>query len=145
MSRMPPDSNWKMPLVKPLVKISYVFASSSGKSSMTSSTPRCFSIRRLRVFDDRERRQAEEVHLEKAELLEAAHVVLRDDFVLVRLVKRDEFLQRRRRDDDAGGVDRRVARHAFQLAGDVEHLADARVCLAQLRRSPAPARTLPSA
>ncbi len=25
MSRMPPDSNWKMPLVKPLVKTSYVF------------------------------------------------------------------------------------------------------------------------
>ena len=57
------------------------------------------------VLDDGERGQAEEVHLEKAELLEAAHVVLGDDFVFVRLVKRDEFFQRRRRDDDTGRVD----------------------------------------
>ena len=49
---------------------------------------------RLRILDDRERRQPEEVHLEQAELLEAAHVVLRHDFVFVRLVERDEFLQR---------------------------------------------------
>ncbi len=83
---------------------------------MTSSTPRYFSIRRLAIFDDRERRQPKEVHLEKVELLDAAHVVLRDDFVLVRLVKRDEFLQRSRRDHDAGGMDRAVARHAFELA-----------------------------
>ena len=49
-----------------------------------------------RVVDDRERGEAEEVHLEKRQLLEAVHVVLGDDFVAVGAVERDELLQRLR-------------------------------------------------
>ena len=39
------------------------------------------------------------------------------------------------RDHDAGRMDRRVARHSFQLAGDVEHLADARIALTHLLKA----------
>ena len=49
-----------------------------------------------RVVDERERGEAEEVHLEKAELLETVHVVLGDNFVFVGAVERDQFLQRLR-------------------------------------------------
>ena len=40
-------------------------------------------------------------------------------------------LQRLRRDHDAGGVHRAVARQAFEAQRDVEHFLDARVLLAQ--------------
>ena len=43
-----------------------------------------------RVVDDGERGQAQEVHLEKRELLQPAHVVLGDNFVPVGLVERDQ-------------------------------------------------------
>ena len=75
----------------------------------------------------------EEVHLEKRELLEAAHVVLGDDFVAVGLVQRDEFLERLRRDHHAGGVHRAVAREAFEAQRDLEHFFDARVLFGELR------------
>jgi hypothetical protein len=78
-----------------------------------------------RVVDDGERGQAQEVHLEQAELVEAVHVVLGDDFVLVRLVQRDEFLERLRRDDHAGGVHRALRAMPFEALGDVDHLGDA--------------------
>ena len=92
MSRMPGDSNWNTPLVKPLEKISNVAVSSSGRSSSTIRTPCRFSISFSGVVDQREGGQPEEVHLEQAELLETAHVVLGDDFLPVRAVERHQFL-----------------------------------------------------
>ena len=42
-----------------------------------------------RVVDQRQRGQPQEIHLEKAELLEAAHVVLGDDFLFVGAIERN--------------------------------------------------------
>ena len=75
-----------------------------------------------RVRDDGERRQAQEVHLEERQLLQAVHVVLRDNFVFVGLVERDDVAQRQRRNHNAGRVNAGVARHAFQALGYFQNL-----------------------
>ena len=85
-----------------------------------------------RVVDQRERGQAQEVHLQKLQLLQAAHIELRDNFFPVGAVERDEFLQRLRRDHHAGGVHRAVARHAFQAQRDLQDLGHARIFALQL-------------
>ena len=48
-------------------------------ASRSTTVARALLDRHERVVDDRERREAEEVHLEHARLLEAVHVVLADD------------------------------------------------------------------
>ena len=80
-----------------------------------------------RIFDDRQRRQPQEVHLEQPHRLEAVHVVLGDDFVFVRLVDRNQRLERLRGDHDAGRMHGRVARHAFEALGCLDQLVDALV------------------
>ena len=87
------------------------------------------------VGDDGQRGEAEEVHLEKAKLLHAGHVVLGDDFIPVGAVKGNEFFQRRWRDDDAGRVDRCVAGHAFQAAGYVQDFFEARISMLGLLKA----------
>ena len=67
-------------------------------------TPRCFSISFDGVLDDGQRGQAQEIHLEKRQLLQAVHVVLRDNFVFVGVVERNQFPQRHRRNHHARGV-----------------------------------------
>ena len=57
---------------------------------------------------------------------------MRDDFVFLRFVQRDEFGQRPRRDDDPGGVHRGVTGHAFEPACHGEQLLDALVLLLHL-------------
>ncbi len=84
------------------------------------------------VADERQRAQPEEVHLQQADALDFLHRPLRDDFVLLALVERDELGQRPRRDDDAGGVDRGVARHAFEAPRDDEQVLDPLVLLLHL-------------
>jgi hypothetical protein len=69
------------------------------------------------------RAQPEEVHLEEPGLLARAHVPLRRDFVLVRAEHRHVIGQRPGRDQDAGGVHRRVARHALEPARAADQLA----------------------
>ncbi len=71
-----------------------------------------------RVADQGQRAQAEEVHLQEADPLDLLHRPLRDDFVLLALVERNELGQRPGRDDDAGGVHRGVPGHAFETLGD---------------------------
>ena len=66
----------------------------------------------------------EEVHLEEADAFDLLHRPLRDDFVLLALVERDELGQRPRRDHDAGGMDRGMAGHALEAARDGEQLLD---------------------
>ena len=48
------------------------------------------------IIDHRQRGEPEEVHLEQADGFEIVHRVLRGDFILVALVKRDDFLERLR-------------------------------------------------
>jgi hypothetical protein len=68
------------------------------------------------VVQQRERAEAEEVHLQEADAIDLAHAPLRGDFALVLLtaIQRHELGERLRRDDDARGVDRRVPGHAFE-------------------------------
>ena len=77
------------------------------------------------VVEQRERAEAEEVHLQEADALDLLHRPLRRDFavVLLALVERDELGERPRRDDDAGGVHRGVAGHALEPPGDGEQVA----------------------
>src|SRR5438045_1960016 len=84
------------------------------------------------LSNDRERGQAEEVHLEHARLLKVGHLELRGELLLVIDRDGDEFFERLRADDDARGVNRRVARAAFEPLGDVYDLADLRVRLERL-------------
>ena len=83
-------------------------------------------------LDQRQRAEAEEVHLQEADALDLLHRPLRDDFVLLALVERHELGQRPRRDDDAGGMDRGVARHALETPRDGEQLLDPLVLLLHL-------------
>ena len=84
------------------------------------------------VVDERQRAQAQEVHLEQADPLDLLHAPLGRDFVAAPLVERRELGDRPRRDHDAGGVHRRVARHALEALRDAEQLGDARVVLLHL-------------
>ena len=86
---------------------------------------------RQRVRNDGERRQTQEVHLQQAELFQAHHVVLRDDFVFVRSVKRDKLLQGPGRNHDARRMNRSIARHTLQAQCNVEQLLYLRILLRQ--------------
>ena len=88
---------------------------------------------RLGVVDHGERLEAEKVELKHPGLLEAHHVVLGDDELAVlgfgsaatRRGGHDRYVvgERAGRDDDASGVDRRVADQSFKRHGVVEELA----------------------
>ena len=89
-----------------------------------------------RVLDHVEVAQAQEVHLEQAELLDGLHRVLGDravDLLAVRPrarvgeLQRDDVGQRAVGDDHRGGVDGRVADDALQALGDVDDLLGHRV------------------
>ena len=89
-----------------------------------------------RVLDDVEVAQAQEVHLEQADLLDRLHRVLGDRAVDLRAVlphagvgelERDDVGQRAVGDHDGGGVDRGVADDPLEAAGDVDDLLGGRV------------------
>ena len=82
-----------------------------------------------RVVDNRQRRQPEEVHLEKPQLLQHLHLELRDNFVFVGLVQRNDVGQRHRRNHYARRMHAGVPRHPLQPLRDVQHLFHARVLL----------------
>jgi hypothetical protein len=71
-----------------------------------------------RVEDERERAQSQEVHLQEADALDLLHRPLRRDFVSRSLVERRIVGDCRRCNDDAGGMDGRMPRHALQSSGD---------------------------
>ena len=79
------------------------------------------------IGENRERGQAEEIHLQQAEALESLHVVLRGDFFAIGFVERQQFGERLRRDDHAGGVRGGVSREAFQALGYFEKIPEALV------------------
>ena len=96
-----------------------------------------------RVLDHIEVAQAEEVHLEQADLLDRLHRELRDhaERALAVLIgarvghlQRDDLGQGSVRDDDRGGVDRGVAHDPLETLRDVDDAPRVRVlvaCLAQ--------------
>ena len=86
----------------------------------------------LGIADDRQRAQAEEVHLEQPELLKRRHRELGDRHRLLRLVERHVAVHRVAGDDDARRVGRGVAGHPLDLARHVEQLCDLGVALAHL-------------
>ncbi len=75
------------------------------------------------VADDRQRLQAEEIHLQQAEVADRAHRVLRDDGAVLVLLERQQIHQRLIADDHAGRVDRGVAREVFENERGVDQLA----------------------
>ena len=88
------------------------------------------------VLDDVEVAQAQEVHLEEAELLDGLHGVLRHGPVdaltvlpraRVGQLQRDDVGQRAIGDDDGRSVDRRVADDPLEALGDVDDLLRRRV------------------
>src|ERR1051325_10638526 len=88
--------------------------------------PRKLLNRLATLVDDRERGEAEEVHLEHARLLKVGHLELRRELLLVVDGDGYQLFQGLRADDDARGVHRRVARAAFEALGDVYDLPDLR-------------------
>src|SRR5256714_9982501 len=91
-----------------------------------------FAYRPAALVNDCERGKTEEIHLEHAGLLKVGHLELCGEFLFLTQRDGDEFFERLRRDDDARGVNRRVARAAFEPLGDVYDLADLRVRLERL-------------
>ena len=85
-----------------------------------------------RVIQNGERRQAQEIHLQQAHLLDGDHVEGGDDFVVLGAMQRNQLGQRARRDHDTRGVHARVAHQAFQLARGVEQLAHLRFAVVGL-------------
>ena len=94
---------------------------------MTIFSPRYFSISFSASLNDGEGGQAQEIHLQQAELFEAHHVVLRHNFLLVGDVERHQLAQRHRRNDHTGRMHAGIAADAFQLHADIEHFFDARL------------------
>ena len=81
-----------------------------------------------RLAQDRQVREAQEVELEQAERLDRVHLVLAHQPVRVRgALERHELGQGLAADDDAGGMGRRVARHALELLREVDDALDRRV------------------
>ena len=82
--------------------------------------------------DDRERREAEEIHLQHPDFLERVHVVLRDNrrFVVsgaraFRSLRADRhvFVERARCDHDARRVHTCVTRQSFECDREIQQLA----------------------
>ena len=72
---------------------------------------------------DRQRAQAEEVHLQHSQVGERAHGVLGDNLVFLAPAKWDELIERTVADDDASGVDAGIAAQAFEQRGVVPELS----------------------
>ena len=75
------------------------------------------------VLDDRQVAQAEEVHLQQADLLHDVLLVLGHDFAVgIGALQRHVVDEGLAPDHDAGGVDRVLAAQALELAGRLDHL-----------------------
>ena len=81
-----------------------------------------------RLVDDVEVPQAEEVHLQQAELDDVVHADLRDHLLVgALLLQRDDLDERLRADHDAGRVDRVRARQPLERPREVDDLLRDRV------------------
>ena len=91
---------------------------------MSRSMPSVRLISSRQSSNQRQRAQPEEVHLQEADPLDLLHVPLGGDFVARPLVERRVVGDRARRDHDARGVHRGVARHALEAPADVDDFLD---------------------
>ena len=73
---MPDDSNWKTPVESPRASIAYVFRVVERERADVDAADELD-----RLVDDVEVAQAEEVHLQEAEIDDVAHPELRDDLL----------------------------------------------------------------
>ena len=137
MSRMPCDSNWKMPVVLPLAEELVNFGIVESERGKIERHAAILLDQLHSVIEHGERGQAQEIHFQQADALERVHVVLRRYFIPVRLIERNDFRERLRRNHHAGGVRGGVARQAFQAQRDADQFLDALVFFAQLQRAAA--------
>ena len=75
------------------------------------------------IADDRQRFQAEKIHLQQAEIADRAHRVLRDDGAVFVLLERQQIDQRLIADDHAGGVHGGIAREVFEDERGIDQFA----------------------
>jgi hypothetical protein len=106
---MPELSSWNTPTVFPARNRSYAFSSSMGSFGGRERTAVIFAHHAQCLVDHGKRAQAQHVDLQKSDGIDALHVVLRRDFVAVRLVEGHVVDEGRGRDHHAGRVRRRVA------------------------------------
>ena len=144
-SRMPPLSNWKMPLVSPRHSSANVSASSSGNLYGSIRSPVGLLDDVDRLGEHRQVAQAEEIHLQQAGPLDVPHRPLGDDFVLVlHAAQRHVFRQRAIGNHHRRGVRANVAGQAFDLARQIQQFADLAVGVdrpsSAPRSAPAPRR-----
>ena len=75
------------------------------------------------VANDRQRLEAQEIHLQQAQVAHRPHRVLGDDGAVFVLLERQQVHQRLVADDHARGVDRGVARQVFEDERRVDQFA----------------------
>ncbi len=87
-----------------------------------------------RIINDRQRRQAQKVHLEKTHLLNRLHVVRRNDRIVLRARHRHKLRQRLRRNHHACRMHARPAHQPFQPHRGIDQLANLRVFIGSSQR-----------
>ncbi len=76
------------------------------------------------IVDHRQRREAQEVHLQQAHLFDGLHVIGGHDFVVLRPVQRHKLRQRTRRNHHRRCMHPGPAHQPFQLLRRIDQLAD---------------------
>ena len=110
----PADSIWKMPIVSPRLR-ARKSPRHPAESVLSEKSGHALPDQRHRVLDHCQRFQAQEIHLEQAEIVQRPHRILADDFVSFGVAaERHVFGQIAIADDDAGRVHAGVARKSFQ-------------------------------
>ena len=84
------------------------------------------------IVNNRQSTQAEEIHLQQAQLFDIVHRKLSDNFVVASFIKRQEFGERLGRNHHARCMSRTVTWQAFQLERDSQQLVDAGTFLTHL-------------
>ena len=126
-ARIGPPSSWNTPTVSPRRSISNVWDVVERHAVDVGPRPGALLDELERDLEDVEVAQAEEVHLEEAEVFDPVHLVLRDDRGVLDVaaglglaLDRQVLGERLARDDDGGGVDAVLAAQPLEPAGDVD-------------------------
>ena len=134
------DSNWNTPAVRPArsMPICGLVVQRAAHRGRAAQPATRFDDVLHRIGEDGQRGEAEEVHLQHASLLQAVHVVLRDDhrFIVTRsralrrlCTDRDVVVEGARRNHNAGCVHTSVSREPLERRGVVEQLVVALLVL----------------
>ena len=120
LRRMPAPSSWNTPLVSPLPSISKVFVIVQRDVHDVDVDPPVALDVLDGVGEDREVRQAEEVHLEQADLRDVLLGHLRDELALASLLDRHVVGKRIVGDQHARRVDADVAVKPLEAARGID-------------------------